>query len=162
MNEELISLRDEMREGFAEMRREMRQGFEGLRGEVSGLRADVVELRQDVIALRVRIEVLEQRVGALEQGVGVLEQRVGVLEQRVTANGVMLEALRDQVRPLAQTHAFLAAQVERQTRRQDVTNKQLALLRASYSELDRRVTRLEPRPGRATRACSRLPGTSHA
>jgi chromosome segregation ATPase len=154
MNEELLSLRDEMRESFAEMRREMRQGFEGLRGEV-------VELRQDVIALRVRIDALEQRVGGLEQRVGGLDQRVGgldqrvggldqrleVLEQRVTANGVLLEALRDEVHQLAEAHTLLAAQVERQNRRQDVTNEQLALLRAFYRDLDRRVTRLETQAG---------------
>jgi chromosome segregation ATPase len=127
---DLIILRDEMREGFAEMRRETRQGFEGLRAEIS-------ELRQDVIALRTRID--------------ALEQRVGVLEQRVTATGLLLEALRDQVRQLAWAHAFLAAQVERQ----DVTNQQLALLRASCSELDRRVTRLETQAGQGD-----LPGTS--
>jgi chromosome segregation ATPase len=146
----------------------MRQGFEGLRGEV-------VELRQDVIALRVRIDALEQRVGGLEQRVGGLDQRVGgleqrvggleqrvggldqrvggldqrleVLEQRVTANGVLLEALRDEVHQLAEAHTLLAAQVERQNRRQDVTNEQLALLRAFYRDLDRRVTRLETQAG---------------
>jgi len=60
-----------------------------------GIRQDVAELRQDVAALR--------------QGLATLARRVDGLDERIRANGVLLEALRDDVRQIAEAHVLLAA-----------------------------------------------------
>ena len=178
MNEELTGLRDEMRQGFADMRQEMRQGFARvderlgklgqdvteLRGDVTELRGDVTELRGDVTELRgdvtelprsdvteLREDVTELRgnVAGLRQGLAALSVRVDALEQRVRANGVLLEAMRDDVR-LDCRGARAAQPAPRQLQSEgDAQRAIIALLQTSYRDLDRRLTRLEERAGEA-------------
>jgi chromosome segregation ATPase len=135
MNEELTGLRDEMRQGFAEMRLEMRQGFARVDERLGALGQDMSELRQDVVGLR--------------QGLASLTRRVDVLEDRVRANGVLLEAIRDDVRQIAEAHVLLAQRVAEYRSESDAQRVSIALLQTSYRDLDRRVTRLEERAGDA-------------
>jgi chromosome segregation ATPase len=128
MNEELTGLRDEMRQGFAEMRQEMRQGFARVDERLGQLGQDVTELRQDLASLT---------------------RRVDVLENRVRANGVLLEAIRDDVRQIAEAHVLLAQRVAEYRSESDAQRVSIALLQTSYRDLDRRVTRLEERAGDA-------------
>ena len=133
MNEELTGLRDEMRQGFAEMRQEMRQGFARVDERLGALGQDMSELRQDVVGLR--------------QGLASLTRRVDVLEDRVRANGVLLEAIRDDVRQIAEAHVLLVQRVAEYRSESDAQRAILSLLQTSYRDLDRRLTRLEERAG---------------
>jgi hypothetical protein len=45
----------------------------------------------------------------LRQGLATLTRRVDGLDERIRANGVLLEALRDDVRQIAEAHVLLAA-----------------------------------------------------
>jgi len=144
MNEELNGLREEMRQGFAEMR----HGFVRVDQRLDRLDLEVAGLRQDVTQL-------QESVAALHQGLAMLGRRVDSLDQRVQANGVLLEALRDEVRHIAEAYVLLDQRVERYRVENDVAHREiLALLHASYRELERRVTRLEERaegPGSSAR-----------
>ena len=133
MNEELTGLRDEMRQGFAEMRQEMRRGFARVDERLGALGQDMSELRQDVVGLR--------------QGLASLTRRVDVLEDRVRANGVLLEAIRDDVRQIAEAHVLLVQRVAEYRSESDAQRAILSLLQTSYRDLDRRLTRLEERAG---------------
>jgi len=133
MNEELTGLRDEMRQGFAEIRQEMRQGFARVDERLGALGQDMSELRQDVVGLR--------------QGLASLTRRVDVLEDRVRANGVLLEAIRDDVRQIAEAHVLLVQRVAEYRSESDAQRAILSLLQTSYRDLDRRLTRLEERAG---------------
>ena len=128
MNEELTGLRDEMRQGFAEMRQEMRQGFARVDERLEHLTQDVTQLRQDLATLALRVD---------------------ALEQRVRANGVLLEALRDDVRLIAEGHILLNQRVDNYRSEADTQRSIIALLQTSYRDLDRRLTRLEERAGDA-------------
>ena len=127
MNEDLVALREEVRQGFAEMRTEMRAGFAHMEREFATLHQGMAELAR-------RLEALDRRVDRLEQ--------------RVRENGVMLEALRGQVQQLAEAHVLLDQRVERYRRENEVAHQEtLTVLRASYQDLDRRVSGLEARLG---------------
>jgi chromosome segregation ATPase len=126
MNEELTGLRDEMRQGFAEMRQEMRQGFARVDERLEQLGEDVAGLRRDVATLGLRVD---------------------ALEQRVRDNGILLEALRDDVRLIAEGHVLLNQRVDNYRSEADTQRAIIALLQTSYRDLDRRLTRLEERAG---------------
>jgi chromosome segregation ATPase len=133
MNDEPTTLREEMRQGFSEMRQEfaavraeMRQGFTAVHQEIAEIREDVGELRRDLMTLT---------------------RRVDVLEERVRANGVLLEAIRDDIRQVAEAHVLLARRVAEYRGESDAQRTILSLLQMSYRDLDRRVTRLEGRAG---------------
>jgi chromosome segregation ATPase len=153
VNEELIALRDEMRQGFADMRAEMRQGFEQVDQRFAQVDQRFAQVDQRFGQVDQRFAQVEQGLAGLHQGMAelarrldVLDRRVEALEQRVRANGILLEALRDDVRQLAEAHVMLDQRVERYRREHEVAHQEvLALLRASYQDLDRRVTRLEGR-----------------
>jgi chromosome segregation ATPase len=160
MNDEPIALRDEMRQGFSEMRQEFatlrqeftafrletRQEFATVREEMGQefatvreeTRQGLAELRRDVAELRLSVATLTRRVDGLEE-------RVRVLDERVRANGVLLEALRDDVRQIAEAHVMLSRRVEDYRSESDAQRTMLSLLQTSYRDLDRRVTRLEAR-----------------
>jgi chromosome segregation ATPase len=128
----------------------LRQDVTGLRQDVTDLREDVIEIREDVTDLRQDVTQLQESVAGLHQGLAMLGRRVDTLEQRVQANGVLLEALRDEVRQIAEAYILLDQRVERYRIENDVAHREiLALLHASYRDLDRRVTRLEERAGGA-------------
>jgi chromosome segregation ATPase len=134
MNDGLVALREEMRQGFAEMRAEMRAGFTHMQREFATLHQGMAELAR-------RLEALERRVDALER-------RVDRLERRVRENGVMIEALRGQIQQLAEAHVLLDQRVERYRRENEVAHQEiLTVLRVSYQDLDRRVSGLEARLG---------------
>lgn len=123
MNEDLVALREEMRQGFAEMR----VGFTHVQRAFATLHQGVAELAR-------RLEALERRVDRLEQ--------------RVRENGVSIEALRGQVQQLAEAHVLLDQRVERHRRENEVAHREtLTVLRASYQNLDRRISGLEARLG---------------
>ncbi len=151
MSDEPIALRDEMRQGFSEMRQEfatvreeMRQEFSAVRGEMrqglAEMRQGLAEMRQDVAELRLSVATLTRRVD-------LLEERVRFLDERVRANGVLLEALRDDIRQIAEAHVMLSRNVEQYRAESDAQRTILSLLQTSYRDLDRRVTRLEERAG---------------
>jgi chromosome segregation ATPase len=135
MNEELILLRDEMRQGFSEMR----QGFVRVDQRLDRLDLEVADLRHDVVQL-------QEGVAQLHQGLAMLGRRVDALDQRVQSNGVLLEALRGEVRQIAEAYVLLDQRVERYRNENEMAHREiLALLHSSYRELDRRLTRLEER-----------------
>jgi chromosome segregation ATPase len=177
MNEDLIILRDEMRQGFADMRHEMAQfrqemgqgladvreemgqgladvrqemgqGFADVRQEMGQGFADVrEEMGQGFARVDQRLVQLDQDVIDLRQGLATLTRRVDFLEDRVRANGVLLEAIRDDVRQIAEAHVLLAQRVTEYRSENDAQRAILSLLQTSYRDLDRRVTRLEERAG---------------
>jgi len=100
---------------------------------LGALGQDMSELRQDVVGLR--------------QGLASLTRRVDVLEDRVRANGVLLEAIRDDVRQIAEAHVLLVQRVAEYRSESDAQRAILSLLQTSYRDLDRRLTRLEERAG---------------
>ena len=117
------------------------------------------ELRGDVTELRG----IRQDVAGLHQGLAMLGRRVDSLDQRVQANGVLLEALRDEVRQIAEAYVLLDQRVERYRVENDAAHREiLALLHTSYRDLDRRLTRLEERAGEAGRAMNRHAGPPRA
>ena len=165
MNEELIALRDEMRLGFAQLQ----SGITQVQEDVTGLRTDVTELRGDVTELRGDVTQLQRDVGQLQrndtllqasvtqlqvdmatlhQGLAMLGRRVDRLEDAVRGNGVLLEALRDEVRQIAEAYVLLDQRVERYRVENETAHREIAaLLLTSYRELDRRVTQLEQQAG---------------
>jgi chromosome segregation ATPase len=90
---------------------------------------------------------LRQDVAGLRQSLASLTRRVDVLEDRVRANGVLLEAIRDDVRQIAEAHVLLAQRVADYRSESDSQRQILSLLQTSYRDLDRRLTRLEERAG---------------
>jgi chromosome segregation ATPase len=120
MNEELTGLRDEMRQGFADMR----QGFARVDERLGQLGHDVADLHQDLASLT---------------------RRVDVLEDRVRASVLLLEAILDDVHQMAEAHVLLAQRVAEYRSQADAERAILSLLQTSYSDLDRRLTRLEER-----------------
>jgi hypothetical protein len=80
-------------------------------------------------------------------GLASLTRRVDVLEDRVRANGVLLEAIRDDVRQIAEAHVLLVQRVAEYRSESDAQRAILSLLQTSYRDLDRRLTRLEERAG---------------
>ena len=166
MNEESLSLRDEMRQGFADMRqemtelrREMTQGLADVRQEMGQGFADVrqdmgqgfadvrEEMGQGFARVDQRLGQLDQDVINLRQSLMTLTRRVDFLEDRVRGNGVLLEAIRDDVRQIAEAHGLLVQRVAEYRSEGDAQRAILSLLQTSYRDLDRRVTRLEERTG---------------
>jgi chromosome segregation ATPase len=156
VNEALSSLREEMRQGFAEMhqglsevRTEMREGLAALRGEMQGgLAAVRGEMQQGFADVQQGFADVQQGFAELHQGMAAMGRRLDALDERVRADGILLEALRDQVQQLAEAHAMLDPRVERYRREHEVAHQEiLVLLRTSYQDLERRVTRLETRIG---------------
>jgi len=137
IRQEFAAVREEIRRDFAAVREDMRQEFAAVRGEMS---EGFAEIRQQIGELR-------QQLAALSSRVDILEERVRVLEDRVRANGVLLEALRDDVRQIAETRVGLSRRVEEYRGESDAQRTILSLLQTSYRDLDRRVTRLEERAG---------------
>ena len=151
MNEEQITLRDEMRQGFADMRQEMAelrqemgQGFVEARNEMAVVRE---EMGQGFARVDQRLGQLDQDVTNLRQSLMTLTRRVDFLEDRVRANGVLLEAIRHDVRQIAEAHGLLVQRVAEYRSESDAQRTILSLLQTSYRDLDRRVSRLEERAG---------------
>jgi len=146
MREGLVAVRGEMQEGLAAVRGEMREGLAAVRGEMrEGLVAVRGEMQECLASVR---DELQQGFAELHQGMAAMGRRLDALDDRVRANGVLLEALRAQVQQLVEAHAMLDERVERYRRQHEVAHQEiLALLRTSYQDLDRRVTRLEARIG---------------
>jgi chromosome segregation ATPase len=155
MNEESLSLRDEMRQGFADMRqemtelrREMTQGLADVRQDMGQGFADVrEEMGQGFARVDQRLGQLDQGVINLRQSLMTLTRRVDFLEDRVRGNGVLLEAIRDDVRQIAEAHGLLVQRVAEYRSEGDAQRAILSLLQTPYRDLDRRVTRLEERTG---------------
>ncbi len=171
VNEPLSTLREEMHQGFIDMRAEMRQGFIGVRTEMrqslievrtemdeglaavrdemhEGLAAVRGEMRRGFADVQQSFADVQQGVAELHQGMTAMGRRLDALDERVRADGVLLEALRDQVQQLAEAHAILDQRLERYRREHEIAQQEiLALLRTSYQDLERRVSRLEARIG---------------
>ena len=119
VNEELEAFRTEMRRGFTEMRE----------------RLDRVDGRLDRVDGR-----LDTMDGRLDR----MDGRLGRVDERVRLDGVLLEAIRDDVRQLAEAHVLLDQRVERYREENEAAHGEiLTLLRTSYRDLERRVTGLE-------------------
>lgn len=128
MNEELSAFRDEVRAGFAEVRQKF---------------ADV---QQEFVAVHRHLDSLDERVQAVDERVQALDGRVQAVDERGRRDGVLLEDLRDDVHQLAEAHVLLDQRVERYRQENEAAHTEiLVLLRTSYRDLDRRVTRLEER-----------------
>src|SRR5262249_47898650 len=116
MSDEPITLREEMRHGFSEIRgefaavrEEIRRDFDAVREEMRQEFAAVRgEMGEGFAEIRQQIGELRQQLAALSSRVDILEERARVLENRVRANGVLLEALRDDVRQIAEAHVVLS------------------------------------------------------
>jgi chromosome segregation ATPase len=149
VNEPLSRLHEEMRQGFIDMRAEMRQSLIEVRTEMhEGLAAVRGEMRRGFADVQQSFADVQQRFAELHQGMAAIGQRLETLDERVRADGVLLEALRDQMQQLAEAHAILAQRLERCRREHEVAQQEiLALLRTSYQDLERRVSRLEARIG---------------
>ena len=143
----------EMRQGLGDVRTEMREGLASVRGEMQeGLAAVRDEMQEGLATVRGEMQQgfagVQQGFAALHQGLAAMGRRLDALDERVRAGGVLLEALRAQVQQLAEAHAMLDERVERYRREHEVAHREiLTLLRTSYQDLERRVTRLETRIG---------------
>jgi len=142
MRQGFADMRAEMRQELIEVRTEMREGLASVRGEVQeGLAAVRDEMQRGFAGV-------QQGFAELHQGMAAMGRRLDALDDRVRAGGVLLEALRAQVQQLAEAHAMLDERVERYRREHEVAHQEiLVLLRTSYQDLERRVTRLEARIG---------------
>ncbi len=170
VNEPLSTLREEMHQGFIDMRAEMRQGFIGVRTEMrqslievrtemdEGLAAVRDEMHEGLAAVRGEMRRASptcskasptcSRASPSCTRAWPMSRRLDALDERVRADGVLLEALRDQVQQLAEAHAILDQRLERYRREHEIAQQEiLALLRTSYQDLERRVSRLEARIG---------------
>lgn len=82
--------------------------------------------------------------GEMRRGFSAVTRRLDMVNERVRHGGVLLEALRDDIRQLAEAHVLLDGRVERYRQENDAAHHEiLALLRTSYRDLDRRVSRFE-------------------
>jgi chromosome segregation ATPase len=141
MHQSLIEVRTEMHEGLAAVRGEMRRGFADVQQSFADVQQGFAELHQGFAEL-------QQGLAELHQGMAAMGRRLETLDKRVRTDGVLLEALRDQVQQLAEAHAMLGQRLERYRREHEVAQQEiLALLRTSYQDLERRVSRLEARIG---------------
>ena len=149
MRQGLIEVRTEMREGLTGVRGEMQEGLASVRGEMQeGLAAVRDEMQRGFADVQHGFADVQQGFAELHQGMAAMGRRLDALDERVRAGGVLLEALRDQVQQLAEAHAMLDERVERYRREHEVAHQEiLTLLRTSYQDLERRVTRLEARIG---------------
>jgi len=149
MRQGFADMRAEMRQELIEVRTEMREGLASVRGEVQeGLAAVRDEMQRGFAGVQQGFADVQQGVAELYQGMTAMGRRLDALDERVRADGILLEALRDQVQQLAEAHAMLDQRVERYRREHEVAHQEiLVLLRTSYQDLERRVTRLEARIG---------------
>jgi phage shock protein A len=123
VKEELGAFREEVRSAFAEVRQQF---------------ADV---RQQFA------EVHEQFAEVHEQFADV-HRRIDAVDERARHQGILLEAVRDDVRLVAEAHGVLGERLDRHQRDNDAAHQEiLALLRSSYRDLDGRMTRLEAQRG---------------
>ncbi|HEY7651144.1 MAG TPA: hypothetical protein VID04_19260 [Methylomirabilota bacterium] len=126
------------------LREEMRRGF-------SAVTRRLTALDTRVGALDTRVGALDARVGTLDEHVRTLDEHVGALDERVRHGGVLLEALRNDVRQLAETQLLADERFERDRQENEAAHREiLALLRTSYRDLDRRGGRLEAPGGEGT------------
>ena len=145
MRQGFIDMRAEMRQSLIEVRTEMHEGLAAVRGE---MRRGFADVQQSFADGQQSFAELHQGFAELHQGMAAMGRRLDTLDERVRAEGVLLEALRDQVQQLAEAHAMLDQRLERYRREHEVAQQEiLALLRTSYQDLERRVSRLEARIG---------------
>ncbi len=104
-------------------------------------------MRQGFARVDERLEQLTQDVAQLHQDVATLGLRVDALEERIRENGILLEALRDDVRLIAEGHVLLNQRIDNYRSEADTQRAIIALLQTSYRDLDRRLTRLEEQAG---------------
>jgi len=111
-----------------------------------GDRMDSLEKRMD--SLEKRMDSLEKRMDSLEKRMDSLEKRMDSTEKFIHKMGIELEAIRDDVRLIAEGHVMLTekfARFESEYIRHAVEMRHdvLNLYKITYGELERRVKELE-------------------
>ena len=139
-------MRTDMERGLTGLRSEMQSGFADVNRRFGDLQHGVSDLQHNVSNLQHGVSDLGRGFAELHQGLAVMGRRLDAIDDRVRGNGVLLEALRGEIRQIAEAHAMLDQRVEHFRRENEAAHQEiLTLLRSSYHELDRRVTRLEAR-----------------
>jgi chromosome segregation ATPase len=133
VNEELGAFREEVRNAFAEIRHQF--------ADVHRRFADVHQQFTDV---HQQFTDVHQQFADVRQQFADVHRRIDAVDERVRHQGVLLEAVRDDVRLVAEAQVSLGERVDRHRQDNDAAHQEiLALLRSSYRELDGRVSRLE-------------------
>ena len=161
MKTEITGLRSEMRTEIGTLRTDTEKGIADLRTEVSTLRTDtengMAGLRTEIGTLRtdtekgmadLRTEVSTLRTDT-EKGMAELRSEMKDMENRVLHQfHITAEALRDDIKLVAEGVMTLNEKVEREMsqfrKEMAYSHEELkAMIKFSYSELDRRITTLE-------------------
>lgn len=86
-------------------------------------------------------EFLTERFSGLERQLAEARQEG---EEARRQAGIAAEALRDDIRLIAEGHSMLREMIQEGRRESDVQHREImAAIKFSYAELDRRITRLE-------------------
>jgi hypothetical protein len=145
----MLATQDEMRGGFAEANRnlvavrdEIRLGLAGVN---QALAATQDEMRQGFVGAQANLAATQ---GEMRQGFAETRERLDRVEGETRRQGVLLEATRDDVRAIAEGHVTLFEQIERYRQENNAAHAETrALIHLGDRDLDRRVRRLEGRPG---------------
>jgi len=101
-----------------------------------------------------RFDAVDERFGAVDERFGAVDQRFGEVNRKIDEKfeeakrhfGVVAEGLEGKIVLIAEGHLVLQRQLQEHVEQNQAEHREtVALLTSSYGDLDRRVTRLEPR-----------------
>lgn len=115
-------------------------------------RFDAIDQRFDMIDRRFdavdrRFDAVDERFGAVDQQFGEVNLKIDEkFEEAKRHFGVVAEGLEGKIALIAEGHLVLQRQLQSHVEQNQTEHREtVALLTSSYGDLDRRVTRLEPR-----------------
>ena len=122
-------------------------------------RFDAIDQRFDMIDRRFdavdrRFDAVDERFDAVDERFGAVDQRFGEVNRKIDEKfeeakrhfGVVAEGLEGKIVLIAEGHLVLQRQLQEHVEQNQAEHREtVALLTSSYGDLDRRVTRLEPR-----------------
>ena len=101
-----------------------------------------------------RFDAIDQRFDMVDRRFDAVDQRFGEVDRKIDEKfegakrhfGVLAEGLEGKIALIAEGHLVLQRQLQEHVEQNQAEHREtVALLTSSYGDLDRRVTRLEPR-----------------
>lgn len=101
-----------------------------------------------------RFDAIDQRFDMVDRRFDAVDQRFGAVDRKIDEKfeeakrhfGVLAEGLEGKIALIAEGHLVLQRQLQEHVEQNQAEHREtVALLTSSYGDLDRRVTRLEPR-----------------